>query len=180
MPHAVHTRDLGRNRSWRKATVRLLARAVLLGEKIKTTHARAREAQRVVEQLITLGKRGTLPARRRALSVLADTDGVRRLFAEVAPRFKSRSGGYTRIIRDGFRAGDAARMAWLELTEKAPEERPKEAKKGKAPSKPPPETKRAPEKPKERPAAPAEKKKPPSFFEGLRKLFKRKDNPSGS
>lgn len=175
MAHAVTTRHLGRNRSWRKATVRSLAQALLRVEKIKTTRARAKEVQRLAERLITLGKRGTLHARRQAIGLLGEEDVVRRLFAEVAPRFQSRVGGYTRVIRDGFRGGDAAQMAWIELTEKAPEKE-KKAPKEKPLPKPPPEAKRPPEKAKEHSAKPSEKK-PHGFFEGLRKLFKRRENP---
>ena len=197
MAHAVYTRNLGRSRSWRKATVRSLAQAALREERIQTTRARAKEAQRLVERLITLGKRGTLAARRRALGTLGDSRLVHRLFSEIAPRFRNRSGGYTRIVQNGFRAGDGASMAILELVELSPErtrpkpkaqtERPK-AVPTEAPPKPKPERKAPEPKPKAAgppvsPApsrgaqAPQEKPKPRGFIEGLRKFFKRRQNP---
>ncbi len=194
MAHAVYTRHLGRSRSWRKATVRSLTQALLKKERIQTTLAKAKEAQRLAERLITLGKAGTLSARRHAISLLDDSMLVRRLFSEVAPRFASRPGGYTRILHGGNRPGDGASMAVLELVELAPT-----LKKGKAPKAKekeprvveelaPPEKTRPP---KEAPAPPRqaavppkpekpkkEKKeeKPKGFLDGLRKFFK-KDRP---
>ena len=117
MPHAVYTRDLSRSRSWRKATVRSLAQALLEHERIETTLAKAKETQRFTEKLITLGKKGSLSDRRRAMSLLGHPDLVHRLFSEVAPRFANRPGGYTRIIHGGIRHGDAASMAFIELVE---------------------------------------------------------------
>ncbi len=121
MPHATHTRNLGRSSSWRKATVQSLAQALLKHERIETTLARAKEAQRLVERLITLGKAESLAARRQAISILNDAQLVRRLFADVAPRFSTRSGGYTRILHQGYRVGDGASLAILELVELAPD-----------------------------------------------------------
>ena len=192
MPHAVYTRDLGRNKSWRKATVRSLAQALIKRERIQTTRAKAKETQRLTERLITLGKQGDLPARRRAVSILNDVTLVRRLFSEIAPRFKNRQGGYTRILHLGHRAGDGAEMAWIELVElgaqltakpkgkgKEEKQRPappveRPAKKEEVRAEPEPEKK--PSKSKQEPAKP-EQKKPTSFVDGLRKLFKRRDNP---
>jgi large subunit ribosomal protein L17 len=178
MPHAVHTRDLGRNRSWRKATARSLAQALLKRERIKTTWAKAKEAQRITERLITLGKEGSLPARRRAQSILNDVDGVHKLFAEIAPRFQNRSGGYTRILHYGTRAGDGARMAWIELVELGTQlkEKPKgkTAKEEKPASPPVREKPAAKEEPQKKPVKP-EEKKPGKFIDGLRKFFKRRE-----
>lgn len=172
MGHAVYTRDLGRNRSWRKATVRSLAQALLIREQIQTTLAKAKEAQRVTERLITLGKANTLAARRQALSVLADPVLVKRLFSEVAPRFASRNGGYTRVLHNGTRAGDGASMAVIELVERSPEK--------KTPAKPTAaaevkkiETAEKPQAPKKEPA----EKKPLGLVGGLRKLFRSRENP---
>lgn len=172
MGHAVTTRDLGRNQSWRKATVRSLAQALLTHEQIRTTWPKAKEAQRLTERLITLGKENTLSSRRQALGMLADPVLVKRLFSEVAPRYSARKGGYTRVLHNGFRPGDGASMAVLELVERAPEK--------KAPAKPSavaepkrPEPAKGPEKPKETTAG----KKPSSFMGGLRKLFRGRDNP---
>ena len=190
MPHSVHSRDLGRNRPWRKATVRSLAQALLKRERMQTTLAKAKEAQRLTERLITLGKEGSLSARRRAQSILNDPPGVRKLFAEIAPRFQNRSGGYTRILHYGNRHGDGAKMAWIELVELGiqikEKSKPKTSVKGKPVSKekptkerpsPAPETsEKPPAVPEKKPAKP-EQKKPDSFVDGLRKLFKRRNNP---
>ena len=171
MGHAVHTRDLGRNRSWRKATVRSLAQALLTREQIRTTWPKAKEAQRLTERLITLGKENTLSARRRALSILADPAVVKRLFSEVAPRYGSRQGGYTRVLHNGTRAGDAAAMAVLELVERSP--KPEKVSGTFSPE----AVKKAPDPGAAEPKKTAEKK-PPSFVEGLRKFFFRgRDNP---
>lgn len=171
MAHAVYSRDLGRNRSWRKATVRSLAQALLAREQIQTTWPKAKEAQRLTERLITLGKENTLAARRRALSLLADPALVRRLFSEVAPRYASRQGGYTRVLRSGYRPGDGASMAVVELVERAPE------KKKPAPSSAAASPKRPePAGPAQEPKGTAEKK-PSGFLAGLRKLFRGRDNP---
>jgi large subunit ribosomal protein L17 len=127
MAHSVRTRRLGRSRSWRKATVRSLAQALIRWERIQTTRAKAKEAQRLVEHLITLGKRGTLADRRRAMAILNHAPLVHRLFDELAPRFQNRAGGYTRIIANGFRRGDGASLAILELVESAPKPTPSKA-----------------------------------------------------
>lgn len=131
MAHAVYSRDLGRNSSWRKATVRSLAQALLTRERIRTTHAKAKEAQRLTERLITLGKSGTLLARRRAISLLADPVTVKRLFVEIAPRFEKRAGGYTRIMHASPRPGDGASMSVIELVELSPDLQVKEKSKDK-------------------------------------------------
>ncbi len=119
MRHKVSGNRLSRNQSLRAATLRDLAKATLLQERICTTRAKAKEGRRLVEQLITLGKKDTLNARRKAFSILCDRDLVVALFKETAPRFKSRQGGYTRIIPYGKRDGDNADMVFLELTEKS-------------------------------------------------------------
>ena len=121
MRHAKSGNRLSRNKSLRKETLRDMARAVLVQERICTTRAKAKEARKLIEQLITLGKKDTLIARRRAFAILCDHDLVVQLFSETAPRFKSRMGGYTRIIPYVQRAGDNAALAFLELTEKSKE-----------------------------------------------------------
>ena len=131
MPHSTYTRHLGRNKGWRKATVRSLAESLLQHERITTTLSRAKETQRLAERLITLGKEGSLSARRRAVGFLSDSDLVRRLFSEVAPRFSNRPGGYTRILHAGRRCGDGASMAVLELVELSPKERERVQEKAK-------------------------------------------------
>ena len=119
MRHKVSGNRLSRNQSLRKATLRDLAKSTLLQERICTTKAKAKEGRRLIEKLITLGKKDTLIARRKAFAILCDRDLVVALFAETAPRFKSRQGGYTRIIPYGKRDGDNADLVFLELTEKS-------------------------------------------------------------
>ena len=119
MRHRKDGNRLSRNQTLRKATLRDMAKAVLIQERICTTSAKAKEARRLIEKLITLGKQDTLSARRRAFAILCDHGLVSRLFKETAPRFKSRPGGYTRIIPFAQRSGDNAKLAFLELTEKS-------------------------------------------------------------
>ncbi len=144
MAHAVYTRDLGRSRSFREATVRSLAQALLKYERIETTLAKAKEAQRLVERLITLGKTGSLTARRQAISRLNDSKTVHRLFTTVAPRFSARTGGYTRIMHSGVRPGDGASLAVLELVELAPELKEEKSKKKEQQAKRPPKAGKPP------------------------------------
>jgi large subunit ribosomal protein L17 len=94
---------------------RNLVTDVLRYGKIKTTEPKAKEIRAMVEHMVTLGKRGNLHARRQAIAFLTDEDVVHRLFADIAPRFSARSGGYTRIVKLGPRQGDAAPMAQIEL-----------------------------------------------------------------
>ncbi len=121
MRHAKSGNRLSRNQSLRKATLRDMAKAVFLQERICTTHAKAKEARKLIDKLITLGKKDTLAARRLAFAILCDHTLVSRLFSQTAPRFKARTGGYTRIIPYIQRAGDNAKLAFLELTEKSRE-----------------------------------------------------------
>ena len=95
--------------------LRNLVTSLLREEKIETTVTRAKEARRMAEKMITLGKRGDLHARRQALAYIYDEDVVTKLFEEIAPKYSERNGGYTRIIKMGPRRGDAAEMAILEL-----------------------------------------------------------------
>jgi len=97
--------------------MRNLATALFEHERIITTEAKAKELRRVADKLVTLGKRGDLHARRQALKVVRSNAVVRKLFDDVAPRFAERQGGYTRVLRVGFRPGDAAKMAVIELVE---------------------------------------------------------------
>jgi len=121
MRHGLSGNRLSRNRSLRKATLRDMAKSIFLQERICTTSAKAKEARKMIEKLITLGKKDTLAARRRAFAILCDHSEVSKLFTDIAPRFKSRNGGYTRIIPYMQRAGDNAELAFLELTEKSRE-----------------------------------------------------------
>jgi large subunit ribosomal protein L17 len=117
MRHLKRGRKLGRTTAHRKALLRNLATALFEHERIITTEAKAKELRRVADRLVTLGKRGDLHARRQALRVVRSNAIVRKLFDDVAPRFAERQGGYTRVLRVGYRPGDAAEMAVIELVE---------------------------------------------------------------
>ncbi|MCK5580578.1 MAG: 50S ribosomal protein L17 [Candidatus Omnitrophica bacterium] len=118
MRHAIAGNRLGRNSSWRKATIRDIAKATLIRQRICTTKAKAKEACKLVDKLITLGKKGALSHHRDAFAILCDHKLVSKLFKKIAPRFKNRNGGYTRIIPLAMRRGDNAQLVYLELTEK--------------------------------------------------------------
>jgi large subunit ribosomal protein L17 len=122
MRHLKRGRKLGRTTAHRKALLRNLATALLEHERIITTEPKAKELRRVADKLVTLGKRGSLHARRQALQVVQSNTVVQKLFNEIAPRFAERQGGYTRILRLGYRSGDAAAMAVIELVDRQVEE----------------------------------------------------------
>jgi len=130
MRHAVAGNKLGRNSSWRKATIRDIAKATLKKQRICTTQAKAKEARKLVDRLITMGKKGTLAHRRQAFAVLCEHKLVSDLFNKIALRFHNRKGGYTRIIPLGKRRGDNAQLVFLELTEQEamPEKKPRAKK----------------------------------------------------
>ncbi len=115
MRHRKKGRQLGRQTKHRGALFRNLVTSLLEQERIETTGAKAKEIRGFADRMITLGKEGTLPARRRALSFLRSKAVVSKLFDDVAGRFKDRSGGYTRIIKTRRRVGDAAEMVAIEL-----------------------------------------------------------------
>lgn len=115
MRHLKSGRQLSRNSSHRWALMRNLITALLREEKIRTTDPKAKELRRWADRVITLGKQGTLHARRQVLSIVQDKAVVRKLFDTIGPRFKDRPGGYTRIIKIGIRRGDAAQMSLIEL-----------------------------------------------------------------
>ncbi|MBM9614611.1 50S ribosomal protein L17 [Desulfobulbus rhabdoformis] len=117
MRHRKAGRKLGRTASHREAMLRNMVTSLLDQERIVTTVPKAKEARRVAEKMITLGKRGDLHARRQALSYIRSKDIVAKLFDELSSQYEDRQGGYTRIIRTGNRAGDAAPMAILELVD---------------------------------------------------------------
>jgi large subunit ribosomal protein L17 len=120
MRHRRAGKKLGRDSAHRKALYSNLAGALIEHGRIKTTEAKAKAVKPFAEQMITLGKRGDLHARRLALAELRSQDVVHQLFADVAPRFTDRPGGYTRIVRLGPRNGDAAEMVYLELVDYVP------------------------------------------------------------
>lgn len=117
MRHRKTGRKLGRVSSHRDAMMRNMVTSVLEHERIVTTVPKAKEARRVVDQMITLGKRGDLHARRQAMSYVRSKSVVAKLFDELSTQYAERQGGYTRIVRTGVRAGDAAPMAILELVD---------------------------------------------------------------
>jgi large subunit ribosomal protein L17 len=116
--HREKGRQLGRNTKHRRALYRSLVTSLLEHERIETTEAKAKEIRGFTDRMITLGKEGDLPARRRALSFLRSKAVVSKLFSDVAGRFRERNGGYTRIIKTRRRIGDAAEMVAIELVVK--------------------------------------------------------------
>jgi large subunit ribosomal protein L17 len=118
--HAKAGRKLGRDSAHRKALYSNLAGALIEHGRIRTTEAKAKAVKPIAERLITLGRRGDLAARRQATSYLRSRDVVHKLFADVAPRFADRPGGYSRIVKLGPRQGDAAEMVYLELVDHQP------------------------------------------------------------
>jgi large subunit ribosomal protein L17 len=126
MRHHRSGKKLGRDASHRKALYANLAGALIQHGRIKTTVTKAKAVRPIAEQMITLGRRGDLHARRQAMAFLRSQEVVHRLFAEVAPRFAGREGGYSRIVRIGPRPGDAAEMAFLELVDFSAEEQAEE------------------------------------------------------
>ena len=119
MRHAMRGRKLNRKRGHRTTLFRNLAAALLKHEQITTTLPKAKDLRPVVEKLITLGKRGGLHARRQALAELNNDDTlIAKLFGPLAERYKDRKGGYTRVLKAGFRYGDSAAMAVIELVDR--------------------------------------------------------------
>lgn len=129
MRHAIARRKLGRNPGHRKALLRNMMNALVRSERIETTVAKAKEVRRLADRLITLGKKDTTQARRRTFSMLSDKKNTAKIFATLASRFTGREGGYTRIVRTGYRVGDGAEMAILEYL--PAEEKTVKTKKGK-------------------------------------------------
>ena len=121
MRHARGYRRLNRTHEHRKALFANMAGSLIEHEQIKTTLPKAKDLRRFVDRLITLGKRGDLHARRQALSILHDRQITAKLFGDLAERYKDRPGGYTRVLKAGFRYGDMAPMAFIELVDRDPE-----------------------------------------------------------
>jgi len=121
MRHRLSGRKLNRTSSHRKAMLSNMAVSLLTHEQIKTTLPKAKELRRVADRMVTLGKRGGLHARRQAASYLRDDEAVAKLFSALAERYKDRPGGYTRVLKAGFRYGDSAPMAIIELVDRDPE-----------------------------------------------------------
>jgi large subunit ribosomal protein L17 len=132
MRHRVKGRKLGRKKSHKEQMLRNMVVSLFQHESIRTTEAKAKEARRLAEKLLTWGKRGDLHSRRLALRYLSDAEVVKKVFDVLAPRFEDRNGGYTRIVKLENRRGDAASVVLLELTEKSKElEEEKAARKAK-------------------------------------------------
>ncbi len=145
MRHRVAGVKLGRTPAHRRALFRNLVTALLEHESVRTTDAKAKELRRWADRMITLGKRGTLHARRRAAAIIRRRPVVKKLFDELAPRYAARNGGYTRVVKLGLRLGDAAALSVVELldrkgeaAESAGKKKPtrRRAEKGAAPAAP--------------------------------------------
>ena len=121
MRHKMRGRKLNRTSSHRKAMFVNMTASLLRHEQIKTTKPKAKDLRSFAEKMITLGKRGDLHARRKAMSFLQDKDVVSKLFDTLAERYKDRQGGYTRVLAAGFRYGDSAPMAVIELVDRDPD-----------------------------------------------------------
>jgi len=187
MRHRKARLQLNRFTSWRKATLISLARALIVHQKIKTTSAKAKAVKPFVEKLISLGKKNSLSAKRQAFKILGDHRLVSLLFKDIAVRFGNRAGGYTRILKLGWRRGDNAQLVILALTEikekklrkpkveaekKEPEKNPEILKEGPIKGQPAEEKKPKTEIwVKEKP--PITKKPTKKFLGGLRGIFKR-------
>jgi large subunit ribosomal protein L17 len=140
MRHQNQGRKLNRSSAHRKALFRNLVLSLIRHERIKTTDAKAKELRRFADRMVTLGKRGDLSARRLAFDFIRSRDMVKKLFDEIAPRFKDRAGGYTRVIKFGFRRGDAAPLSVIEFTGEAEQAQGKKPRRRKAPVRPERET----------------------------------------
>lgn len=118
MRHGKSGRRLNRTSSHRKAMFANMAAALITHEQITTTLPKAKELKPIVDKLVTLGKRGDIHARRLAVARIRDEDAVKKLFDTLASRYSERAGGYTRVLKAGFRYGDSAPMAVIELVER--------------------------------------------------------------
>ncbi|MDO9558387.1 MAG: 50S ribosomal protein L17 [Syntrophales bacterium] len=125
MRHGKAGSKLGRTSSHRKAMLRNMVTSFLKYEKVKTTDVKAKELKKVAEKMITLGKRGDLHARRQALAFVRDPEVVGKLFSELSERYRQRTGGYTRIIKMGYRTGDNAPLSSIEFIDTVQKKKPK-------------------------------------------------------
>jgi large subunit ribosomal protein L17 len=115
MYHGKAGRKLGRTSSHKEAMLRNMVTSLIQHERIRTTDAKAKELRKLAEKMVTLGKKGSLHARRQALAVVRDKSMVSKLFGELAERYKERAGGYTRIVKAGYRYGDNAPISIIEF-----------------------------------------------------------------
>lgn len=124
MRHGINGRKLNRTSEHRKALFKNMAQSLLTYEQIRTTLPKAKELRPIVEKIITLGKRGDLHARRQLVSQLQDQAVVDKVIKTLSPRYQNRAGGYTRIMKNGFRYGDNAPMAVIEFIDRDPSAKP--------------------------------------------------------
>ena len=127
MKHRIKGKKLNRTSSHRKALFKNMAQAIIKHEQIITTLPKAKTMKPIIDKLISLGKKGGIHARRRAFSQLRDNDMVSKLFGDLATRYADRHGGYSRVLKAGFRYGDAAAMAVLELVDRDEDARGKDS-----------------------------------------------------
>jgi large subunit ribosomal protein L17 len=127
MKHRIKGKKLNRTSSHRKALFKNMAQAIIKHEQIVTTLPKAKTMKPIVDKLISLGKKGSLHARRQAFSKLRDENVVAKLFGTLAPRYADRNGGYTRVLKAGYRYGDAAAMAVIELVDRDEDARGKDS-----------------------------------------------------
>lgn len=133
MHHGKTGSKLGRSSSHKEAMLRNMVTSVIKYERIRTTDTKAKELKKVAEKMITLGKKGSLHARRQALAVVRDKDMVGKLFGELTERYRNRPGGYTRIVKAGYRFGDNAPVSILEfINDEKKKEKAKPKTRGKA------------------------------------------------
>jgi len=135
MRHGYQNKRLGRPTAHREAMLRNMVTSLLKHEKITTTDSKAKELRRLAEKMITLGKRGELHSRRQALAVIRERDVVEKVFSEYAERYRERKGGYTRIIKLGFREGDNAPVSIIEFVKDQSEVKTKAEAKNKSKAK---------------------------------------------
>ncbi len=177
MRHNRRTHRFGRNPKERKAMLENMVTSLLTHQQITTTLEKAKEARKLADRIITLGKEDSLSSRRMAFSYLQDHTLTSKLFKEVAPRFKSRKGGYTRIMQLSRRKGDGAQMALLELTEKeikVKETKPKKEHKHDKEHDHKHEAKSDAPKPKAKAPERAPEQKKTGFFRNISKFFRNK------
>ena len=127
MKHRIKGKKLNRTSAHRKALFKNMAQAIIKHEQIITTLPKAKTMRPIIDKLITLGKKGSIHARRRAFSQLRDNDMVSKLFGDLATRYADRQGGYSRVLKAGFRYGDSAAMAVLELVDRDEDARGKDS-----------------------------------------------------
>ncbi len=136
MRHRVANRKLGRTTAHRMSMLANMTSSLVIHDRIETTLPKAKELKRMADRMVTLGKRGTVAARRRAIAIIRDKKAVKKIFDELAPRYAGRNGGYTRIYKLGNRHGDCAEMAMIEYVDTEAKQAAKVTKPGKKKAEP--------------------------------------------